>query len=273
MKHIKTIILILGFAGILSAQVEIDTLKTTVEVQGNTIRIGLQIQIRSVSPPDTTKPEEPEKPPEYAGTVTLRLERKGGDVVWLNLTNLSDRILTAVVLKNLFFDYVRCDDFRNRVSPALGYTGDGRITADSVSVEFIDPVERGNSLGIGIVFTGGILDEFDVVLQFGNDRVPINIGMLKEAEVDIPASNEPAEPGKIGIRIRWDQGREPDLAGYIVKYGMAKGSVVGSRNIDNPDTTFYDMDIFTGLTYWFCLQAFDRSGNVSGESEWVSFRG
>jgi hypothetical protein len=264
-----------------AAQVRVDTVITRAEVQDSTIRIDLQIHVGWAAAPDTTQPAPPDTTPpppqppdsaDTAGTITLTLERRSEDVAWLSAVNYSDRILSGLILKNLFFDYVRCDDFRNRVTPPLGYTGDGRITADSVTVEFIDPVERGDRCGIGIVFTGGIVDEFDVILLFGDDRVPVNIGMLKQAEVDVPVREEPEGPRKIGIRIGWDRNTEPDLAGYIVKYGMARGSVAGSRHVDDPNTTYYDMEIFAGLTYWFCLQAFDRSGNVSRESEWVSFR-
>ena len=285
-------LLVFIFAMNLSAQITVDSAKTVIEridSLSSLITTKMWLSYESVIippepvPPDTTPPVPPDPPepepqppdtttPEYAGTVKLTLEQHGEDVLWLSAVNFSDRILGVAVLKNLYFDYVRCDDFRNRVSPLLGYTGDGRITADSVTVQFIDPVERGGSLGIGIVFTGGIVDEFDVVLMFGNDRVTVNIGMLKEAEVNVPARDEPEEPGKVGVRLRWDRNTEPDLAGYIVKYGMARGSVAGSRYVDDPDITFYDMDIFTGLTYWFCVQAFDRSGNKSRESEWVSFR-
>ena len=282
-KKMKRMILIflLSLMTGTAAQVRVDTVITRAEVQDSTIRIDLQIHVRWKADPDTTQPAPPDTTPpppqppdsvDSAGTIELILERHGEDVIWLSVTNFSDRILSGLILKNLFFDYVRCDDFRNRISPPLGYTGDGRITADSVTVDFIDPVERGNVCGIGIVFTGGIVDEFDVILLFGDDRVPVNIGMLKQAELDVPAREEPEGPRKIGIRIGWDRNTEPDLAGYIVKYGMARDSVVGSRYVDDPNTTFYDMEVFAGLAYWFCVQAFDRSGNVGRESEWVSFR-
>jgi hypothetical protein len=271
----------LGWLAGAAAQVRVDSVRVQAEVQDSMIHIDLQIHVRWAVSPDTTQPAPPDTSPpppqppdsaDTAGTIKLSLERHGEDVIWLSAVNFSDRILSGLVLKNLFFDYLRCDDFRNRISPPLGYTGDGRITADSVTMYFIDPVERGDRCGIGIVFTGGIVDEFDVILLFGDDRVPVNIGMLKQAEVTVPARVEPEGPRKIGIRIGWNRNTEPDLAGYIVKYGMARGSVAGSRHVDDPNTTFYDMEIFAGLTYWFCVQAFDRSGNVSRESEWVSFR-
>lgn len=74
-----------------------------------------------------------------------------------------------------------------------------------------------------------------------------------------------------GVIVEWDSNDEPDLAGYIVYYGMASRSYAYWEDVgpvtEHLITTMPD----TGLFY-FALTAYDSSGNESGFSEEVSIR-
>jgi len=72
------------------------------------------------------------------------------------------------------------------------------------------------------------------------------------------------------VTLSWDQNVEPELAGYRIYYGTARGSY--SVQIDVCNVTKYKVTgLMAGKTYYFAATAYDTSGYESGYSTQVSY--
>jgi Tfp pilus assembly major pilin PilA len=108
-----------------------------------------------------------------------------------------------------------------------------------------------------------------------------NVGVASTA-TDVTPPEEPKElivwdPGDCGtLQLRWKANTEADLEGYTIFYGLASGAysdrlvIARAPKVANSyeyyTVTGLDSSI-TGVTprpqYWFALNAFDKSGNIS----------
>jgi len=72
------------------------------------------------------------------------------------------------------------------------------------------------------------------------------------------------------VTLSWDQNVEPELAGYRIYYGTARGSY--SVQIDVCNVTKYKVTgLMAGKTYYFAATAYDTSGYESGYSTQVIY--
>ena len=70
------------------------------------------------------------------------------------------------------------------------------------------------------------------------------------------------------IRISWNNNTDPDTTGYKVYYGTASRNYKNS--IDAGQFTTVELDGLTdGVTYYFSVTAYDKSGNESTYSQEV----
>jgi uncharacterized repeat protein (TIGR01451 family) len=75
--------------------------------------------------------------------------------------------------------------------------------------------------------------------------------------------------GSTLIRLAWDPNTEPDLAGYLVRYGTA--AQVYTDFIDVGNVTSYDVvDLPADTTFYFIVTAYDFAGNESLPSNEIS---
>ena len=85
-----------------------------------------------------------------------------------------------------------------------------------------------------------------------------------------PPPAPPAPPAPItGVaNVTWAANSEADLAGYKLYVGTASG--VYNQILDAGMATSYKMTLPKGVTYFFSITAYDRSGNESSRSTEVS---
>lgn len=76
-----------------------------------------------------------------------------------------------------------------------------------------------------------------------------------------------ATGGKFRVTIDWADNQEPDLASYRVLRGTSKNGPFTQVNVA-PVTasSFVDLGVVQGATYWYVVRAVDTSNNVSGNS-------
>lgn len=71
------------------------------------------------------------------------------------------------------------------------------------------------------------------------------------------------------IQLAWIASPEPDLLGYYVHMGTSQRSYHATKNAGlNPSYVFQNLP--EGLTYYFTVTAYDRSGNISAPAEEVA---
>ncbi|HKQ97256.1 MAG TPA: fibronectin type III domain-containing protein, partial [Candidatus Polarisedimenticolia bacterium] len=90
--------------------------------------------------------------------------------------------------------------------------------------------------------------------------------LLVVALAAIPST---AIAGSNDLLVSWAANTEPDLAGYVVSYGLTPGSHPTSVNVGNVTATRLT-GLTTGLTYYIVVQAYDGAGNTSGMSAEVT---
>ena len=93
----------------------------------------------------------------------------------------------------------------------------------------------------------------------------VAIGALLLAALWHPA----AQAAATSLTVSWDPNTEPDLAGYQIAYGLAPGNhptIVDVHNV----TSYVVTGLLTGTPYYFVVQAYDQSGNMSTPSAEVS---
>lgn len=73
------------------------------------------------------------------------------------------------------------------------------------------------------------------------------------------------------MRLAWSSDTEADLSGYRLRYGTAPGNVDGEVDAGKA-TTATVTGLFRGVTYYFSVVAYDRSGNESDPSTEVTAR-
>ena len=64
--------------------------------------------------------------------------------------------------------------------------------------------------------------------------------------------------------MTWTANREADLAGYKLYVGTSSG--VYNRTVDVGKVTSYSISLPKGVTYFFAVTAYDKSGNESRHS-------
>jgi hypothetical protein len=79
-----------------------------------------------------------------------------------------------------------------------------------------------------------------------------------------PPPASPPPPANGVATVTWSANSEADLAGYKVYVGTRSG--VYTQTIDVGKTTSYAITLPKGVTYFFCITAYDASGNESGRS-------
>ncbi len=67
----------------------------------------------------------------------------------------------------------------------------------------------------------------------------------------------------------WAPNEEPDLAGYIISYGVEPGQYTEEIDVKH-NNTYVVNDLEEGQEYYFAVKAYDYSGNVSAPSAEVS---
>ena len=83
-----------------------------------------------------------------------------------------------------------------------------------------------------------------------------------------PPPPPPPSPTNGTATVTWSPNTEADLAGYKLYVGTSSG--IYSRTVDVGKVTSYVISLPKGVTYFFVLTAYDRSGNESGRSTEVS---
>ena len=67
----------------------------------------------------------------------------------------------------------------------------------------------------------------------------------------------------------WNSNPEPDIAGYKLSYGGASGSYTTTVDVGN--VTSYVLQVVTGQSYYFAIQAYNTSGMLSPYSTEIPF--
>jgi hypothetical protein len=83
-----------------------------------------------------------------------------------------------------------------------------------------------------------------------------------------PPPSPPPAPTNATARVTWSANSEADLVGYKLYIGTRSG--VYTQTIDVGNVTSYAITLPKGVTYFFALTAYDRSGNESGRSSELS---
>ncbi len=83
-----------------------------------------------------------------------------------------------------------------------------------------------------------------------------------------PPPPPPPSPANGTATVTWSPNTEADLAGYKLYVGTSSG--IYSRTVDVGKVTSYVISLPKGVTYFFVLTAYDRSGNESGRSAELS---
>src|SRR5437773_434191 len=73
-----------------------------------------------------------------------------------------------------------------------------------------------------------------------------------------------------GVTLAWDPNPEPDIAGYMLYYGIASGVYTNSIDV-GPVVTFPVAGLAERATYFFVVTAYDVAGLESDPSNEVSF--
>jgi len=73
-----------------------------------------------------------------------------------------------------------------------------------------------------------------------------------------------------GVTLAWDPNPEPDIAGYMLYYGIASGVYTNSTDV-GPAVTFPVSGLADRVTYFFVVTAYDLAGLESDASNEVSF--
>jgi hypothetical protein len=66
------------------------------------------------------------------------------------------------------------------------------------------------------------------------------------------------------VTLAWDRNQESDVAGYVLRYGLASGSHIVATNVGKV-TTHTMGGLAAGVTYYFVVSAYNRMG-LEGES-------
>jgi F5/8 type C domain/Fibronectin type III domain len=74
------------------------------------------------------------------------------------------------------------------------------------------------------------------------------------------------------VTLAWDPSQDPNLAGYRIYYGYAKGSYEGVLDA-GMETTYTLTDLEEGQPYYFALVAYDSHGEESELSQEVAYNG
>jgi hypothetical protein len=82
-----------------------------------------------------------------------------------------------------------------------------------------------------------------------------------------PPPSPPSSSTKLAM-VTWAPNGEPDLVGYKLYIGTA--SVVYSQTIDVRKVTSYAIALPKGVTYFFCITAYDSSGHENEQSAELS---
>lgn len=77
-------------------------------------------------------------------------------------------------------------------------------------------------------------------------------------------------PGLYDVTLSWDDDPSPEVAGYIVQYGVERGKYTASVIVGNATTTTVP-GLSGGITYFFAVTAYTSNGLESGFSNEVSF--
>lgn len=72
------------------------------------------------------------------------------------------------------------------------------------------------------------------------------------------------------VKLEWDANTEPDLAGYIIYYGLAPGTYTNQTDVGNV-TNRTVTNLVAGATYYFVATAYNMSGLESDYSNEVSW--
>ena len=92
-------------------------------------------------------------------------------------------------------------------------------------------------------------------------------GSIPGSDGDAPA--QPASPvctvQQTTILVQWQANSEPDVAGYLVRYGTASGNYSEEVNVGNV-TSYTTPNLQNGTTYYFVVAAYDTAGNYSSNS-------
>ena len=94
--------------------------------------------------------------------------------------------------------------------------------------------------------------------------VPVTITVTQTGTTTPP----PPSPTTGTVTASWAPNSEADLAGYKLYIGTASG--VYSRIVDVGNVTSYTIALAKGVTYFFAVTAYDKSGNESTPSAEIS---
>jgi hypothetical protein len=83
-----------------------------------------------------------------------------------------------------------------------------------------------------------------------------------------PPPPPPLSPTNGTATVTWAANSEADLAGYKLYVGTSSG--IYSRIVDVGKVTSYSISLPKGVTYFFCVTAYDNAGNESGQSAELS---
>lgn len=225
---------------------------------GEEIKIDFEVVVIAVeddsagTPPDTTQPDT------TAGTFLVKIDDRPGSYgpEWFTLIlhNKSTRTLGRIIFDGIFYDYVRSDDLRFILGTN---TNDAdKFNRRGVNVLMVN----GDIASINIVHKSQSREGCFIELYFGADMIKVPIGMVENAEVDVPPGDS-TPGGTANIKVKWDPNKEYDLSGYRTHVGLWPGESYTSIDVGN--VTEWDTIILRGKRYNVGVSAYDYSGNES----------
>lgn len=234
----------------------------------------------TVTPPDTTEPEEPDvpEPPDSVeivyGRIVMSYEVAGAcppNPVWVLYINIRNETLnTPVNHLNVLGITEKVYPFGAPINvpqlPDMGNDADG-ITVPFYDVNIINGLRKRDYLRWGV---NSVTPPGDLKIRFDwAGKVYEYNFQAGVAYIDLPELADAQEPNKFGVTVRWNPNSELDLAGYKVYWGTT--SRVYTQNFDVGNRTQWDIsNLSMGLTYYFAVTAYDLAGNESIYSVEVS---
>lgn len=104
-------------------------------------------------------------------------------------------------------------------------------------------------------------------LTVESDLSPRSCRTLKDTFPPKAPTGLQTNPSEGSVNLIWDQSREADLAGYLVLRGVPGAATLAPVTPSPIQPTSYTDKAPSGVTFVYAVQAVDRAGNISRESQ------